>query len=581
MGQRGGDATAAGDRAGGDRAGGDRTGGDQLEPAGSGPALLSFLLDASGAPAGALEATWASLVAQSDPGWQLCAVSAPDLPGPLVAAARAEGVRVDLRRSPRGRHPLNAALARARGTYCAVLDPGDVLVGQAVERLARTLRERSATRVLYTDEDALSVLGGWTAPFHKPDFSPDYLLGFPYLGRLSLYARDLLTELGGFRGDLPGAAEWDLALRATRRAGGAEHLREILVHRARPPVRAGTAVPPYRLPEEPAEVRAASERACLAAALASRGVPGDPEPTPWPSTWRIRRRLPPGPRPTVSVLLPTAGAHGPVHGVQVLLAEQCVRALVGPGAYRPIEVLCVLGDEAPSGLAERLRAAGGPLLRCLRAPSGEFNFAARMDLAAAAARGELLLLLNDDIVPLVPDWLERMVALLASTGAGAVGAKLSYPDGRIQHAGVVEVRRLPQHLHVGEPDGFGHFADLQCAIDLTAVTGACLLTSRAAFADVGGLSPEYPLNFNDVDFCLKLRASGRRVLLCPEARLVHYESASRHRVVYTEEVEHFERDWGWRLGDDPFFSPHRPPPMRPAERPPVPSVSELAADVGP
>ena len=209
-------------------------------------------------------------------------------------------------------------------------------------------------------------------------------------------------------------------------------------------------------------------------------------------------------------------------------------------------------------------AAMGDQIRVLRDDS-PFDYSALHNAAVPHCRGEILCLLNDDTTVITPDWLSAMVAQLWQPGIGLVGAKLLYPDGRIQHAGVV---LGPQGLaaHVGQfrdQADFGYFGRLALASEFQACTAACIVVRRETWDRVGGLSEELRVAFNDIDFCLKVQRSGLKVSYTPHAQLIHYESVSRgndvedhkYRRLMTEATR-VRDEWGFEIARDPYYNPN-------------------------
>ena len=216
----------------------------------------------------------------------------------------------------------------------------------------------------------------------------------------------------------------------------------------------------------------------------------------------------------------------------------------------------MLDEDTPPDVFDDLREIGGERLRIVRYDR-PFSFSAKINLGAVRSQGEHLLLLNDDMEVATPNWLERMVMYSAHPGIGAVGGKLLYEDGRLQHAGVMFESGLPGHPHRGFAGDFRGYANgLRIARNLLAVTGACLMTSRELFEEVGGLSTAFPVNYNDTDYCLKLYSRGQRIVYDPDLVMLHFESSSR-----STEVEDWEKDllldrWGGFTAADPFSNPH-------------------------
>ena len=257
----------------------------------------------------------------------------------------------------------------------------------------------------------------------------------------------------------------------------------------------------------------------------------------------------------VSVVVPSIGSAGTVHDVERIFVVEAVRsvlATVGPDVA--LEVIVVSGREMPAE-TERLlvQLGGGPggAVRCV-AYDDVFNFSATVNLGAAHARGEYVLLLNDDTEAVGPGWLERMLDAAASPGVGAVGARLLFEDGTLQHAGHT-YRTSLDHVGFGLPgDSAGRTGILRRRREVAGVTAACLLTPMQVYEQVGGFSVAFPGNYNDVDYCMKVRAAGHRIVYEPDAVLWHFESRSRVAGIRPEEIDLIQRRWLSELIDDPF-----------------------------
>ena len=299
----------------------------------------------------------------------------------------------------------------------------------------------------------------------------------------------------------------------------------------------------------------AEPAATLAAVLShvrSIGLRADVDPGPRPGTHRLRPRF--DQRPTLSVVIPTAGT--PHRTEAGRFVDHCLRALARTD-WTDLKVLVVVGDEF-AGDPHTLTFPAGLSGEVIGREPGPFNFSNAINSGVLAASGELILLLNDDTEPIEPGWLDRMAVHLDDPSVGAVGAALQYPDGSVQHAGLVIDDARPLHPFVRwRPEATApHGGDL--ARDVIAVTGACLLARRRDFLAVGGFSTRFPLSFNDVDFCLRLQRCGFRVVIEPGARLVHHESASREPHIEPWEWDRYIHRWGEVT--DPWYHPghHRP-----------------------
>ncbi len=441
----------------------------------------------------------------------------------------------------------NAGLAVAEGEFVALLDHDDVLVPTALERVAAALDTAEAAGqsidVLYTDEDQLHPDGELRAAFRKPDFSPERLRGQMYLGHLSVYRRSLLERIGGFRTGYDGSQDYDLALRATEAAAGVVHLAEVLYH--------------WRIHPESVSHRSdnapvfdAAKRA-LTEHLARVGIAGTVEQVHPVGIYRIHRDL--LETPLVSIIVPTRGSRGFTRGADRVMVVDAVRSLVQRSTYPNYEIVVVADDATPASVLRDLEFVARDRLRIVPF-SGPFDFSAKINRGVLAATGDLLLLLNDDVEILTPDWIETMVALALIDDVGMVGAKLLYDDGTVQHLGHLYERGEVTHVAGGAPaDWPGPVGDLLLEREVSGVTAACALLRREVFDEVGGLSPAFPINFNDVDLSLKITSAGYRILITPFAVLHHFESRTRERSVASHEVMALRDRWDHRLHVDPFW----------------------------
>jgi GT2 family glycosyltransferase len=437
------------------------------------------------------------------------------------------------------------ALDRAEG-WVGFLDEGDVLGRDAVARLLAHVPGPDVGLV-YSDETNAAPGSGVRKPFHKPAWSPDRLRCQPYTGRLTLLRADLAREVGGLRPELGACAEHDLVLRAGERARAVVHVPEVLCDRA-PSAGEFPCFPPQSLD---VAIRLTDEH------LARRGLEAVARPHPVaPGLLRLEPAL--RSRPLVSIVIPTAGTRRRVRGVDTTLVVNCVESIVRRSTYSEIEVVCVVDDTTEEATCDALRALDPDRVR-LVPYEGPFHFSRKVNRGVLVASGDVLLLLNDDTEVETPGWIEAMLVYALDPAVGAIGARLHFEDGRIQHMGVVGVGGNPGHPYHGlAADTVGHGANALVPGNFLAVTGACLMTRRDAFEDVGGMSSWFPASYNDLDYCLKLHDAGLRIVATPDAVLAHFESSSRDGSVATSELELIRRRWGRLLRDDPFYGPNFP-----------------------
>ncbi|WP_299952277.1 glycosyltransferase [uncultured Modestobacter sp.] len=497
-----------------------------------------------------------SVQAQSERSWELVLVDdgsdSPELTAALDHLAAGDP-RIRLEPLATNLGIVGASshgLAAARGQFVALLDHDDRLAPQALERMLAAIEAHPEADVLYSDEDQIHD-GRLGDPFRKPDFSPERLRGQMYLGHLVVYRRSLLAEVGGFRAGFDGSQDYDLALRATERAREVVHVPEVLYHwRIHPGSVSHRA--------DNAAVFAAARRA-LSEHLERTGRQGTVEQVHPIGVYRVRREL--RELPLVSIVVPTRGTTASVRGVERVLVVEAVRSVVERTTYPNIEVVVIADRATPPEVVEELRALSRSRVRILE-HTGPFNYSGQVNSGVHAARGDLLVTLNDDTEVVTPDWLTTMVGLL-EPDVGMVGAKLLYENDLIQHLGLHVGRGHVVHTAAGEPaDATGPSAGYLVDREVTGVTGACALFPRAVFDEVGGLSRALPVNFNDVDFSFKVTGTGRRVLVTPHAVLYHYESRSRPRRVAISEVDTLRNRWRQELMRDSYWTQAIPDQLR-------------------
>jgi GT2 family glycosyltransferase len=518
--------------------------------------LFSIVTPVFNTPPDVLAAMLASVRAQSFEDWELCLVddcsSEPHV-GEMLERAQREDPRIKVaRRAENGGivAASNDALALAEGEFVALLDHDDELHPKALERVAAALAASPEADYAYSDEDKIDRAGHPSGPFFKPDWSPERMRTQMYTCHLSVMRRSLVAEVGGFDPEFEGSQDWDLVLKVTERARQVVHVPEVLYHwRTLETSTAGSGeeAKPWAFEAGTRAVQAHCERIGLPAEVErDLEVPG---------VYHLRPRL--QREPLVSIVIPTAGGSREVRFQQVVLIEHCLHSIVGTSTYGNYEIVCVTDGEADPALLDRLREIAGERLRLVPF-EGPFNFSAKINRGVVHSNGERLLLLNDDMEVVTPDWIERMAMYLELEEIGAVGGRLLFEDGRPQHVGILfENGGYPGHIYRGfSPDFRGYSNNVLVAQNYLAVTAACLMTSRKAFDEVGGFSTLLPNNYNDMDFCLKLRTTGRRVVYDPDTVLYHFESSSRDSEVADWEKQLLLDRWLPLTIHDPATNPN-------------------------
>lgn len=521
--------------------------------------LISILMPVFNPTLEHLKTCLDSVLAQHYPHWQLCiADDASTEPGvfALLAEYAEREPRIQVVSREQNGHicaASNSALELAQGSFVALLDHDDCLAPEALLEMAVAINQSPQARLLYSDEDKLDEGGRRYDPHFKPDWNPDLLLAQNYISHLGVYQTALVRGLGGFREGFEGSQDHDLALRVTAAIAPEQiiHVPRVLYHwRAAE----GSTAMNSGQKDYTATAGLNAVREHLAAhhpgALVEHGT--------FANTYRVRWPLPKQ-APLVSLLIPTRD--------RVEILKPCVDAILDRTDYPHLEVLILDNQSSCTATLDYMHdvANRDARVRVLRW-NEPFNYSAINNYGAMHARGEILGLVNNDIEPINPDWLDEMVRQACRPEIGCVGAKLYYPNDLIQHGGVIlGLGGVAGHSHKYFPRSHpGYFYRLHLAHNLSAVTAACLLLRKSVFEQVGGLNEEHlTVAFNDVDLCLKVREAGYRNLWTPYAELYHHESISRgaddnakKRARAAGEVAYMRETWAAQLDNDPAYNPN-------------------------
>ena len=518
------------------------------------PPRFSILTPVYETPPGVLRKMLRSVRRQRHADWELCLVDdgsrQPHVREILDRAQRDRRIRVRHREVNEGIVAAsNEALEMAEGEFVALLDHDDLLHPEALLRVAAAIDANPEVDYVYTDEDKVDTIGIHSSPFFKPDWSPERMRTQMYTCHFSVFRRSLVEAVGGFDPEFEGSQDWDLVLKVTERARAVAHVPQILYHWRMLETSAaggGEAAKPWAFEAGRRAVQAHCDRIGLEAE-----VERDPED---PGILHLNPRL--ESRPPVSIVIPTAAGVRDVRFKPAVLVENCLRSIVERTNYEDYEIVCVVNEAVPASVRDEMRGIAGDRLRLVDF-SGPFNFSAKINLGAVHSEGEQLLLLNDDIEVTSGDWLDRMVMYSGHEGIGAVGGRLLWGDGRLQHVGVGFDDGLPGHTYRGFRGEFRGYANAtRIARNCLAVTGACLMTPAEVFHEVGGMPTQLPVNFNDCDYCLKVHAGGYRIVYDPDLVLYHFESSTRETEVKKWEEAHLVDRWSRIANPDPFGNPN-------------------------
>jgi O-antigen biosynthesis protein len=519
--------------------------------------LVSILIPTFNTPEKWLRRAIESVRAQLYPHWELCvaddASTSPDTRKTLEEYARIDGrIRVAFREvNGHIAAASNTALKLATGDFVALLDHDDELPKHALYMVAVALNENPQLDLIYSDEDKIDEASLRFGPYFKPDWNPALLTAQNVVSHLGVYRTSVVRSLNGFREGYEGSQDWDLALRFSEAIPPSHihHIPLILYHwRA---IAGSTALSTDKKPY----AAQAAQRA-LEEHLERTGVQGSVSRTAG-GYFRTHIQIP-HPAPLVSIVIPTRN--------RLDLLRRCIESVLKKTRYSNYEILVVDNQsDDPETLAylDRLAADG---TACILKDDRPFNYSALNNLAAKAARGLYLCLMNNDIEVISEGWLNEMVGRAAQQEIGAVGSKLYYPDGTIQHAGVVlGMGGVAGHVYLGAAGSSrGYMTRLLLTQNMSAVTAACLVVRKEVYDEVGGLDEKnLPVAFNDVDFCLRLLERGYRNLWTPYAELIHFESATRGSDATPERKQRFQREvaymharWGHMFERDPAYNPN-------------------------
>jgi O-antigen biosynthesis protein len=503
-----------------------------------------------------LRAAIESVREQAYPYWELCiaddASNAPHVKAVLNELRDADPrIKVAFRKdNGHIAQASNSALALASGEFAAFLDHDDLLTADALFEVALLLNARGDADMIYTDEDKIDADGTLSDPYFKPDWSPETFLSKMYTCHLAVYRRALLEDLGGLREGFDGSQDYDLVLRLSERTQRIYHIPKVLYH---------WRISPESAASDPARAKPYARDAAVRAlndALERRGERGKAVPFPEsPNSYLIRYAVP-NPR-KVSVIIPSRDQH------EVL--DRCLTSIFEKTTYPNYEVVVLDNGSkkrATFDVFERWSAREAKKFRLLSLDV-PFNYAKINNYAVKRTDGYFVLLLNNDTEVVTRDWMEAMVEQAQRPAIGAVGALLLYPDGTVQHAGIViQMGGVAGHVHrCAAGDEHGYFGALKTITNYSAVTAACLMVRRDAYDEVGGLDEEFLVAFNDVDFCLKLGRAGYRSVFLPHVVLRHHESRSRgydtkpgQLARFVRECELMEARWNIAVRPDPYYN---------------------------
>lgn len=442
----------------------------------------------------------------------------------------------------------NDALAMASGEYIVLMDNDDLLSENALYEVAKVLDNDKKIDMVYSDEDKITERGRRCDPNFKSDWAPDSLLSSNYISHLGVLRKSIVDKIGGFRVGFEGAQDYDLYLRFTEQTDRIHHIPKVLYHWRM--VKGSTAVT-----MENKDYALERGRLALEDALKRRGIKGEAKIADNCPYYYIEYKI--DIEPKVSIIVPMKD--------KAEMTRKCLESVYEKTDYSNYEVIVVDNNSVEKESFElfdeyKKRFNNFKVLKA----DYEFNYAKINNMAVKKSEGDYLVLLNNDIEVISSNWLGMMVGYAMQKHIGAVGAKLLYPDGTVQHAGVVLGLGVASHVFCGEEgEKVSWGGRLSVPFDYSAVTAACLVVSKKKWNEVGGMEEELKVAYNDVDFNLKLLEKGYYNVVLPMIKLYHYESKSRGKDDSPEKKKRFDdeqdfmrKKWKNRIENDEFYNPN-------------------------
>ncbi len=516
---------------------------------------ISVIMPVYNPPIEFLEKAIYSVINQVYPHWELC-IADDCSTDPKVAetlnkfAQQDERIKVVFRpENGNISRATNSATVLATADYLLLLDNDDELPPNALGEIALYLADNPKTDVLYTDDDKIDTEGKRFAPQFKPDWSPELLLSYMYLGHALVVRRQLFEEVAGMRLGFEGSQDYDLALRITEKTTHIAHLPLVLYHWRTAP--GSTAISGAAKPASFEAGRLAVQDAFNRREISSQV---------YQPSWAIKQSLGifapefPNQGPSVTIIIPTKN--------QLQLLQACVKSLLDKTTYENYEILIIDNESDDPQTLEYLdeisRGETEVKIAVLKVENetGTFSFAAINNRAVEQVETDYVLFLNNDTEILSPQWLSQMMGYIQLENVGAVGARLIFPDDHIQHAGIIHGlhHKLAGHaFKLSHRDYFGYLAYSKVARNYSAVTAACLLTPRQLFLDLGGFDEQnFAVAYNDADYGYRLTEKNYRCVYCAEAELLHREGTSRGFKDDPKEVANFRQKYANKI--DPYYS---------------------------
>lgn len=444
----------------------------------------------------------------------------------------------------------NEALSLVTGDFVALLDHDDLLPIFSLYEIVKCINENPGVEFIYTDEDKFEKLGGKRYdPYFKSDFAPDTLRANNFICHFSVFKKELMDKLGGFRNEYDGAQDYDILLRMSEETNNIIHIPKILYHwrvHSLSTAKSGGTAKPYAYEAGIKAIQDHIDRIGLKGTVESGNTLG---------TYKVNYEIQGNPK--VSIVIPNKD--------YIKTLKVCLNSIKKLTTYENYEIIIVENNSGEKETFEYYKKIDGKdKIKVVYFPEKEFNYSKIINFGVKNSTGEYIVQLNNDTELLTPNWLQEMLGFAQRDDVGAVGAELFYPDNTIQHAGIIiGIGGVAGHVFKNLPKGIhGYFSKDAMIQNLSAVTAACIMTPKSIYDEVGYMDEKFKVAFNDVDFCLKIRQTGRLIVYNPYVQFTHYESKSRgfedtpeKKKRFQSEIDRFHDKWQSVLDKgDPYYN---------------------------
>ena len=494
---------------------------------------ISIIIPMYNTPVNFFEELVDSLIEQTYSNWELCLADGSPEKNEKIEKTIKKDKRIKYKYLGENKGiagNTNEALKLASGEFIGLLDHDDLLPVFSLFEIVKCINENPDVEFIYTDEDKFEKKGGKRYdPYFKSDFAPDTLRANNYICHFSIFKKELMDKLGGFREEYNGAQDYDIFLRMSEETKNIVHIPKILYHwrvHSLSTAKSGGTAKPYAYEAGIKAIQAHIDRLGLKGTVEHGNTLG---------TYKVNYEIIGNPK--ISILIPNKD--------YISTLKVCLKSIKKLTTYNNYEIIIIENNSTEEKTFEYYKEIDGKdNIKIVYYPEKEFNYSKIINYGVKNSTGEYIIQLNNDTELLTPDWLQEMLMFAQREDVGAVGAELFYPDKTIQHAGIIiGIGGVAGHVFKNIPKGMhGYFSKDAMIQNLSAVTAACIMTPKSIYDEVGYMDKQFKVAFNDVDFCLKIREKGKLIVYNPYVQFLHYESKSRGFEDTPEKIKRFKNE---------------------------------------